>query len=196
MHRYVSLGYNCATATALNNHQLRFESLPFDWMLADLSYASFLIQTQFAQLLENCVKVPGITGCTDIRAQKRHGTTFPHQDFTDEAQSQAMIRRCARFLKLINDRQMSISFIYYSDSAGESLASLLAGLHDFHGIYPLLQCTHRLIVVRTEDALELHERNIESLQGLALYMPSAPSNYVDNKWRGNSMTWQYLFSLF
>lgn len=196
MTEWVSLGYNCGPATALKGHGLRLKSYPFDWILSDLSYVCFLIKTRFVDLFEHCIETPDGKGCTDIRIKSRCGMTFPHQNFFAEDQRSAMERRCHRFMELIGNHRLHISFVYYSNCESETLERLHVGLQDFQGVLPSLQCKHRLIVVRAENSIELHERNRDRLQDLAIYIPSAPSDYDDNTWRGNSLTWLYLFSLF
>jgi hypothetical protein len=72
-YNYIALGYDCSTATAINDLLLRDHSLPFDWIVSDLNNIIKCISEDFINFHKELILNPSKTRVIDY-----YGFEYPH----------------------------------------------------------------------------------------------------------------------
>ena len=78
---YMSLGYDCSTASVLRNLNMRCEALPFDWVVSNLQILINCIEDNFNNYHKNLVFSESKTRLIDS-----YGFQFPH-DYPFDSES-------------------------------------------------------------------------------------------------------------
>lgn len=72
-YNYITLGYDCSTTSALKSMDLRIQSLPFDWMVSDMSKLIDCISEDFINFHKN-LKL----NSSKTRVIDHYGFEYPH----------------------------------------------------------------------------------------------------------------------
>ena len=94
---YISIGTDCGMANSLKKYNLRFFSLPFDWVVTYNGVSDIIIN-----------KFDGYLN-TNKKFNVSCNTRFVHNTFPKDIET--MKRRIDRFLKLLNNEEDELIFI-------------------------------------------------------------------------------------
>ena len=157
MYNFLSIGYDCSTASALRSLGLRTGALPFDWAQSSINSLKKCFETDFEYYHKNVFLTNNKRRVID-----RYGFEFPHdyptkvQECADEIYSEHIIvddwlshynvikekydRRIARFKEIINDPKPAIVLCRYKTAEVLRLQQLFIQYYNKSNLFFLNAC--------------------------------------------------------
>ena len=218
---YISLGYNCHMAGALNELNLRKEAFPFDFLLSKpergLDYVSLLIQNNFEDFLENLQ----YNSNSKVISKNYPYVEFYHHDLLKNKQKlvkslkidhknmeEPLInkfrRRANRFMNLILNDKIKILFFYIINieyiTNENSFKNIINSTNKFfETMDKISKCNYKLIIfVKVDNNFYLIENTLDEINkkfnNLIIFEPFfGGNNPNDNKLNMNRCFEKYKF---